>query len=520
MERAAGITPPETESARRRRRRRWIVLAVVAVLLVAGGIWGAGILLRTCGSLGSGVEDIDGACVGVTDGAYTFHPELADIQKKIADENKRVRADPRGYVSVALLDPLTATVDSALPPQSVRSRLEGAYTALRRVNHERVAGDENPQIQLLLANQGSTDDQWTHVFDRLRELSGAEEHPLVAVVGLGVSTARTQSQAGDLSRAGIPMVGAVLTADTLEYDRVPGLIKASPSNRHYVAALRDYLDSIGLDSAIMVRDSNSDAGFDLYTSTLETAFDEQMADVIKYETQQFTGRSGSGTSPPSLFGNVQANICSAAGDKGVAVLYAGREIDLGDLLESLEHRTCRSTPLTVLTAGLELGKVLRGKDLRGARLTVLNAATVDALGWHADTPGSPDGYREFYEAFADTFPADHLDDGGAIMMHDALLTATQAVRMAAPHGSASPVTAAAVRTQLLNVNTQYVVRGASGTLSFSKKPSGTDTGGTGIPEGKPIPVLQYPNLDDPSLPSQQVGRLCSVADGPALVRCG
>lgn len=42
------------------------------------------------------------------------------------------------------------------------------------------------------------------------------------------------------------------------------------------------------------------------------------------------------------------------------------------------------------------------------------------------------------------------------------------------------------------MNTQHVVQGASGTLSFSKKPSGGDTG---VPEGKPIPVLQYPNQD-------------------------
>jgi hypothetical protein len=270
----------------------------------------------------------------------------------------------------------------------------------------------------------------------------------------------------------------------------------------------------------MVRDSNSDAGFDLYTSTLEVAFEKQMSGVIKYETQQFTGRSGNAKMPPSLFGNVQANICSAAGDKGVAILYAGREIDLGDLLESLENRACRNTPLTILTAGLELGEVLRGKDLRKARLTVLNAATVDALGWRADAPGTPDGYRAFYDAFVDSFPADHLDGGGAIMMHDALLTASQAIRLAAPQGASSLVTTATVRTQLLNINTQSVVQGASGTLSFSKQPSGEETGGTGIPEGKPIPVLQYPSPQDPEIASQQVGQLCRVADGPALVQCG
>lgn len=516
-DRTEGIVPPETAVVRKRRRRRRIAALVVVVAVVAAGIWVASTLLKACGSLGSGVVEVDGECVGVTDGSYVFHAGLAEIEGKIAAENERVRAAGDGHVSVALLDPLVPTDASALPVSSVRSRLEGAYTALRRINTERVAGDPSPQVQLLLANQGSTDEQQDRVLSDLRELAGEKPNPLVAVIGLGVSTARTKGHAEQLSEFGIPMVGAVLTADDLEYDRIPGLIKTSPSNRHYVAALRDYLDGNGLDSAIMVRDSNSDAGFDLYTKSLEEQFEKQMADLIKYNTQQFAGKSGA-ADVPSLFDNVQANICSAAGDRGVAVLYAGREIDLVDLLGALEHRTCRETPLTILTAGLELGKVLRDVDLADANLTVLNAATVDTLGWDGGAPGTPDGYPDFRTAFSEErFRAADLDDGGAIMMHDALLTAARAIRLAAPNGSASAVTAALVRTQLLNINTQYVVPGAGGTLRFSKQPAG---GGTGIPEGKPIPLLQYPHPQDADLPSLRVGRLCEVASGPALVRCG
>jgi ABC-type branched-subunit amino acid transport system substrate-binding protein len=513
-----GFVPPDTRMQRKRRMRRRIALLAVAALVIAGAAWGGTIVLNACGSLDSGVHKVDGDCVGVTDGSYVFHPELADIEGKIASENARVRGDKRGYVSIALLDPLTPTDSSALPPEAGRNRLEGAYTALRRINAERVAGDPNPQIQLLLANEGSTDNQWREVSDRLAELSGAEANPLVAVVGLGVSTARTERHTKDLSDHGIPMVGAVLTADTLEYDEVPGLIKTSPSNRHYVAALREYLSEAGLGAAIMVRDSNSDAGFDLYTKTLEEDFESQMKGLIKYETQQFTGKSAASGAPPSLFDNVQANICSAAGDRGVAVLYAGREIDFGDFLDALRSRTCSGTPLRILTAGLELGKVLKGKDLRGAKLTVLNAATVDPLGWSSKVTGTPDYFPQFRQAFVnkEKFAPDDLADGGAIMMHDAVLAAARAIRLAAPNGSASTVTPNAVRAQLLNINTVYNLQGASGTLQFSKEPSGN---GTGIPKGKPIPVLQYPS-EDPDVPSQQVGRLCTVADAPTPVRCG
>ncbi|MFC4858280.1 hypothetical protein [Actinophytocola glycyrrhizae] len=518
MSESDAIVPPETAMVRKRRRRTRMALITVAVVLVTAGVWGAVTVFRTCGSLGSGVQEIDGDCVGVTDGTYAFHPDLADIQARIAAENARVREHPNGYVSVALLDPLTPTGHSALPPSAVRNRLEGAYTALRRINRYRVAGDPNPQIQLLLANQGSSDDQWRHVLTRLRELSEAEP-PLLGVIGLGVSTARTKQQAEDLSGLGIPMVAAVLTADDFEYDHIPGLIKTSPSNRHYVAALRDYLGSTALDSAIMVRDSNSDLGSDLYTRTLEEQFATQMGDYIKFETQQFTGVSGSGDEPPSLFDNVQANICAAADEEGVAILYAGREIDLGDLLESLENRTCTNAPLTVLTAGLELGEVLKDIDLRAAKLTILNAATVDPAGWNRGEEGTPTYYEDFRLAYVneERFSPRHLRDGGAIMMHDALLTAARAIRLAAPEGSASQLTPKIVRTQLLNINTGYEVRGASGTLRFSKLPA---RGGTGIPKGKPIPVIQYPHPTDEELPSQRVGRLCVITTGPGILRCG
>jgi hypothetical protein len=302
---------------------------------------------------------------------------------------------------------------------------------------------------------------------------------------------------------------------------VPGLIKTSPSNRHYVAALRSYLSEAGLGAAIMVRDANSDNGDDLYAKTLEDEFESQMGEILKNQTQQYTGKSSTATNtPPSLFDNVRANICSAAaGERNLAVLYAGREIDLGDFIDVLQSQPCRDDrPLTILTAGVELGKVLRGKDLRAAKLTVLNAAPVDPEGWSKGSLDRPKYFEKFRKAFVDGehFAADHRADGGAIMMHDAVMAAARAIRLAAAEGSASAVTANAVRGQLLNINTGYPVLGASGTLQFSKQPSGN---GTGIPKDKPIPVLRYPTPNS-TVPSQQVGQLCYVADTPSNVHCG
>ncbi|MGH3904393.1 MAG: hypothetical protein ACRDTE_09410 [Pseudonocardiaceae bacterium] len=195
------------------------------------------------------------------------------------------------------------------------------------------------------------------------------------------------------------------------------------------------------------------------------------------------------------------------------VLYAGREVDLDDFLRSLSRRVCDETPLTVATAGVDLSEILKGRDLSEgklseARLRVIVASTVDAEGWTQKVTGTPKYYDDFLEEFRKQgFDLGHLGDGNAISMHDAMLAAAGAVRLAAPEGSKSFVTAADVQAQLLNLNTQHAVPGASGTLNFS---FGATPASTGVPVGKPIPVLQYPAPNED--PSRQVGPLYCVGE--------
>ncbi|MCA1675734.1 MAG: hypothetical protein LC799_27330, partial [Actinobacteria bacterium] len=438
------------------------------------------------------------------------------VQRRIAQENERVRAAaPSSYVTVALLDPLASITDDpstpivespVLPPDAIRHRLEGAYTALRRVNTTNVAGDTRPQIQLVLANEGGTEDQWRQVTGQLVQMSKRDEHPLVAVIGLGVSTRQTQQRAEALSHAGIPMVSAYLTADLLDYEHITGLIRVAPSNQYYVDALRGYLGSTDLESGVMVRDSNSENGADLFTQTLARNFEDQMGDLLDFPTLQYTGTGVPAEGVhPRLFASATANICAAAGNGLQAILYAGREIDLNPFLESLETRPCLKVPLTILTAGLDLGEILGNREqaLLGSKLTVVVASTVDAEGWKHDVDGTPEYFDEFLSEFEKQgFDPGTLDGANAIMMHDALLTAARAVRLAAPEGSQP--TAPGVGVQLLNLNGLYAIPGASGTLNFSAdRPKG-------YPVGKPVPVLQYPQ---PSAgPSRQVGPLYHVRD--------
>jgi len=163
------------------------------------------------------------------------------------------------------------------------------------------------------------------------------------------------------------------------------------------------------------------------------------------------------------------------------------------IAKALQNKVCRSVPMTVMTAGSDLGAILRKQEeqLRAGNLTVVFAGTVDATGWGQNVPWTPERYPDFLSAFqARGFDPGNLDDAGAIMTHDALLTATQAVRLAATGGSPALLripTTGDVRRQLLNLNGLQAVPGASGTLSFSFSQTGA-----GNPRGKLVPVFQFP----------------------------
>lgn len=488
---------PETRARRIRRRRKRIGLMTVVVVLAVGLGLAANEVIPPCGSLGSGVQRVDGECVGVTDGSYLFDLAFEEVQEKIARENAQVRAVSSSYVTVALLDLLTPTETSAKSTEEIRSELEGAYTAQRRINELVLPTSSSPQIQLVLANQGNTDDQWQPVADQLVEMAEGD-HPLVAVIGLGVSTAQTRERAEYLSDHDIPMVGALLTADELNHNNIPGLIRVSPTTQDYAKALRRYLETRNdLNSAVMVYDMNSDSGADLFTKSLKEDLGQEMQYLINGRPPlPFVGASIPTNASPGRFDIVTPNICSEPLD---VVIYAGRQVDLKGFLQSLAGRQCFLTPLTVITAA-DIGMLLREREqqLGAANLTVVHAGTSYAEGWERSVEGTPQNYGDFLSAFrGHGFTDKNLIDSEAIMMHDALLTAEQAVGLAT--SGETPPTAANVRSVLLNLSGEFQVQGASGTLSFSSGP------GAGNPQGKPVPLLQYPA--PPGSSSRQVGPL-------------
>jgi len=477
---------------------RWAVLVVVGLVLVIAAGWGVGTLVRACGGLGSGVTEIDGECVGVTDGSYVFAPELADVEAKIAEENARVAASDKRVVTLALLHPMTANLTSALSITAVRHALEGAYTAQYRANHQQF-GDPNPLIRLVLANEGSHQDQWQPVVQQLAGMVD-DEDPLVAVTGLGVSLTQTRLAADELAALGIPMVGAIATADELNYANIRGFLRVVPPNREYIESLRGYLQRRPeLDSAILVFDSNSDDPEipDLFTRSLRDNMREVMSSLIKFPAQSYIGETIPSETTPLLFKNIVSNICAVQAQGLKIVLFGGRRADLPYFLTALGERVCLDTPMTVAAAATELGVVKeREAELRENKITVVYAASTDPPGWGNTVSGTPANFAEFRSQFDELgFDPTRLD-GDTLSNHDAVVTAVTAIRLAATPNSAP--TPGDVLGQLLNLNgPNNSIPGASGQLSFSFR--GTQGDESGNPCDKPIPVLEIA----PSVPSAE-----------------
>lgn len=496
--------PPDPPGVRPRfrmwlRRHRGVVAVVsVVVILIAAGaylFWPE----DPCGGSDSGMQEIDAQCIGVTDGDFVFHESLAGIQGKIRAENAKVSGSGRA-VTVALLDPMTVTDTSAVTVEQLRYELEGAYTAQHRINNTAAVGDRRPLVKLVLANWGSHEKQWPTVVEQLEGMVNDAE-PLVAVIGLRLSTVQTEEAAKHLSRHDIPMVSAIATADQLNYGNIRGFVRAAPPNAEYVAAIQDYLrHRPALNSTMMVYDTNSDltynpetgTGSDLFTRSLRDDFDNGLANLAlkKFPAQGFVGKSGPTAASPDLFTNITTNICAV---KPEAVLYAGRVGDFDSFLQSLQNRVCPDTPLTVIAAGADFGVLQlrsQGKELRDKNLTIVYATETDAQGWVRGAPGTPRYFMDFYDQFRSLGlnPA-HLDEGGAITTHDSLFIAAKAARLSTrSHPDHALPNHVDVLNQMLNLNSLDQVPGAAGQLSFSFR--GKESGN---PSNKPVPVIEIPS---------------------------
>ncbi|MQY18652.1 ABC transporter substrate-binding protein [Nocardia macrotermitis] len=469
--------------------RRWVwtsagvvvvVLALVAAFVLVPAVVSAA---KRCAD-GVRQEPPRGECVGVTDGSFLFDPALATVETLIRDENRSVLASNDAYVSLVVMLPMTLSADDEVTVAWVQHQLEGAVVAQREANRGFWLGN-TPKIRVLLANPGSGLQQWRPAVQEIeRERT---DQRIVAVTGIGLSLNTAVDAIHGLIDAGIPVFGSTLTADDI--GSIRGFARVSPTNSEQAQAAAQYLDRQGKQRAVLVEDQEPS---DHYPSTLANAFRDQFTElghtVIGPET--YLSRTAGAD---NLLSQMGAQICGFHPD---VIYFAGRAREARVLIQALAGRPCPEQKYTVMT-GDDLS--LRGvgddtiKGALGNGVEVLFTGLAHPAAWTAIpqafdgtvvadfTDRGPDPVHPCDRCFKDLFPTESLDDGVAIIGHDAVAAAAAVVRKALGQNSLT-VSAEEVAQFLKLMNNRYAIGGASGKISFDPE--------NGNPKDKPIPILR------------------------------
>lgn len=463
------------------RNRVRLAIAVVAVIAVGAVAY----LLYPSDACAPGVTRMGGECVGVTDGAFAFDPDLAGVEGDIQHQDESI-AGTR-YVTVAFLGPLTSNASRGLTAGRIRDEMEGIFVGQLEANAGNLVGDY-PHIRLILANEGSDEQEWPYVVHELEKETGPPDR-LVAVAGVGLSQSQTVAAARDLAAHHIAMVGDVDTGDGIDTTGsatpggpIYGLARVDPSNAVEVRALATYLaDRPDLRTAMLVTDRGDTN--DLYAATLDHDFRSELGGYLKAGgdiIEPFgSGSQTAGPHDPGLgnqFQTIASDLCGS--DAPDMVFYAGREVYLPTFLAYVRQRPCWERKLTIVT----------GSDAFAMPVSAQQAPVsliYPALAYLPELEGKQNPYRPQFENFQRVFDA-HFSDSGlnddwSLMGNDAMLTVAKAIRLAT--GSpAQPLPAPGTVADLLyNLNESSSVPGATGDIALDEN---------GEPAHPVLPILE------------------------------
>ncbi|SDL27583.1 ABC transporter substrate-binding protein [Nonomuraea jiangxiensis] len=408
-------------------------------------------------------------CVGVS-GTYAFEPRFAEIVKAMAAENAfATKGGPGSYYTIAFLGPLTQ------PEPRVVHQLEGAVAAQHRANHGPVVG-QIPPIKLVLANTDSMESNWRRTTEDLLARVDSEDR-LVAVAGLGRSTASTLESLKLLATKNLAMVGDAVTSDAIDRTRVPGFVRVNPRVSEQVSLLAKYVGSGGGKGWRTAALIHSAKPGDLYADSLAAEFKRHM------KTQWDAGGNVDypfGDPPGNQWRIIMSNLCARPPD---VIFYAGRGSDLHTFVNSLRESGKCLGPVNIVTGSdvVRLRTEQFPEDtFESISLTYVPLAEPSLFKCEGNGP-----YQRLLEAYQELkFDEENLGTGWGIMAHDAVLAAAQAVRDVAGDSSKDEVTPGAVSGMLpLYALPNTAVSGASGSIMFDSR--------TGNRLGLALPVLRF-----------------------------
>ncbi|MER5226127.1 hypothetical protein [Streptomyces flaveus] len=491
----------------------WVV---VSALVGAGAWWGLDAYRdnRDYCTENQELRRVGDECIGVTASAYPFAPDLTDVLGKIEKENEAALHSRKQVVSVAVVMPYTQETEGAAVSESlIRRSLQGAYVAQRDNNQ-----DSDTAIRLLFANVGENLNHWRTVTDELKSRVKGQV-PLVAAIGFPNSNDETlDSVKQGLGRYDIPAVSAVLSSREMED---PHLFKVSPSTDHLVDALKRYVNvkanRVNRADTFMIAD---DQKSDNYVNNLRKVFFAEFGEeygiddgAVDSRIATYLGQQGSAEGEKRKFRQAVTRMCAA---RAKTVFLAGRDVDLPPFLTAIGREpSCDQgtddEPLRILRVSTGRDPVTEKPLMRDIaerkHVEIVTAAAVDAPRWRAGSSGDNQvpqyfsGFARSYEEYFDEEQDNALNDGYAVMYHDALTAVGRAVTEAETNG-VDPIRHRDIYDELSRLNTSEgcvggCVPGASGVFAFANENIKLDKEQEEAvigrwPVCKPVPVVTFP----------------------------
>jgi ABC-type branched-subunit amino acid transport system substrate-binding protein len=461
-------------------------------------------------------------CVGVTDGSYDiFQPSdqsIRQTEEVIHSQNQQAEQLHAAYpkrpyitlVDVQAFTSLTANADGLTPE---RESLEGFAVAQQRQLGSH--GSTDPIVRVLIANAGQDMDQGVAVAQQLGNLTRSD-HTVVGVVGLDVSSQPTVRTITALSNAGLPMVAASLSEDSLATDHPMYFQVAPRSTREAAVAAAWANQQLAAAPAIprSVRVYYSADAADTYSTNLrDDAVASFSAQGFQVEARAFTPSLYLGSGESRNRGDKLVGTARAAGNDTCSyngfVFFAGRGLlDYADFLNGAGQ--CGST--AIFLGDDDVSRYVADASERRAAQTPPFYYLSFALA-PVTEPQGPE--LNFYTGLHTLFPFERNErqgrslDGHNALSYDAAEVLITAVTYLREGSETIPVTPGTVWREITDIHTsrnQQVnkrIDGATGVIDFG--------GGIPrhVPRNKPVAILRVNNGEvDPNMVE-----ICGAAAG-------
>lgn len=473
-----------------RRHRRLTATLCALVLIAVLGYWQPWHVASPCGP-GLTATGSPYTCVGLDLDSTPFSaadpPSLTSIEQRVGQLDAAVTTST--FDTVVVLEDLTPNpnVDGLNPTGNVNA-IEGAITAVDAENTYDKANNIAHRSKLLLANFGSQAASWQQAVTAI-ETAQPGRH-ITAVTGLGQSLDNARKAEAALSAANIVTIGGEATGDDMNFDPATGAqiqtyYRVGPTNSEEADAAAEFIDAKLTHARIMViYDTNPQ---DDYASTLHSQFLKHYTPQWQLWFSSAADASDTENRNQSLAGWVQevhGGICSDAPD---LIYFAGRGTDLGAFLTDFTNDGSCGTTTTPIISGDDASTLADSDEIRSAtEFTVYYTALAYPQQWSLLAPSAASstylsGYNAFVAAYdKDGFPTQNLDDGGAMILYDAVHTALAASFGADTSGEPAYQNPGGLVNQIAGM-CQNPVSGATGLIAFGKSGNAVD---------KAVPILK------------------------------